>query len=61
MGAGDPDPTLENYKAFGLLSNTDLDPLENHKATIPVFNVGPFTVRHLRADDGSLLVDSLSY
>ena len=33
--------TLENRKAIGFLSNTGPDPLENHKATKPAFNVGP--------------------
>ena len=32
---------LKNPKAIGFLSNTGLDPLENHKATKPVFNVRP--------------------
>ena len=27
------------------LSNTGLDPLENHKATKPAFNVGPSSAR----------------
>ena len=29
------------FKAIGFLSNNDADPLENHKATEPEFNVGP--------------------
>ena len=32
---------LENHKDIGFLSNTGLDPLENHKAIKPAFNVGP--------------------
>ena len=32
---------LKNLKNIGLLSNTALDPLNNDKATKPVFNVGP--------------------
>ena len=31
-------PSLENYKAIGFVSNTGLDPLEDHKATKPAFN-----------------------
>ena len=33
-------PSLENREATGFLSNTGLDPLENHEATKPSFNVG---------------------
>ena len=33
--AGGPD------KNIGFLINTGLDPLKNHKATKPAFNVGP--------------------
>ena len=42
-GAGDlpPPPPLKNHKNIGFLSNTDPDPLENHKATKPAFNAGP--------------------
>ena len=32
---------LKNHKNIGLLGNTGQDPLENHKATKPAFNVGP--------------------
>ena len=38
-GAGGPDPTLKNHKNIGFLSNTGPDPLKNHKATKPAFNV----------------------
>ena len=31
---------LENHKNIGVLSNTGLDPLKNHKATKPAFNAG---------------------
>ena len=34
-------PPLKNHKNIGFLSNTGLDPLKNHKATNPAFNVGP--------------------
>ena len=33
-------PPLKNHKNIGFLSNTDPDPLKNHKATKPKFNVG---------------------
>ena len=33
--------TLKNHKNIGFLSNTGPDPLKNHKATKPAFNVGP--------------------
>ena len=39
-GGQDP-PPLKNHKNIGFLSNTGSDPLENHKATKPAFNVGP--------------------
>ena len=35
-----PPPPLKNYKNIGFLSNTGPDPLNNHKATKPAFNVG---------------------
>ena len=58
-------PPLENYKNIGFLSNTGLDPLKNHKATKPVFNVRPSSTRQRsaiqitfrwRANDGPILV-----
>ena len=40
-GGGSPDPHPPgNHKAIGFFSNTGLDPLENHKATKPAFNIG---------------------
>ena len=38
---------LENHTVIGLgfLNNTGLDPLENHKAAKPAFNVGPLSAR----------------
>ena len=36
-----PPPPLKNHKNIGFLSDTGLDPLKNHKATEPAFNVGP--------------------
>ena len=42
VGARGSGPPLKNHKniAFFLI-NTGSDPLKNHKATKPVFNVGP--------------------
>ena len=48
---GGRDPPLENHKNIGFLSNTGLDPLKNHKATKPTFNVGPSSFRW-RANNG---------
>ena len=36
---------LGYYKAMGYRSNTDADPLENHKATKSAFNDGPLSAR----------------
>ena len=38
-------PPPENHKNEGFLSNTGPDPLANHKATKPAFNVGPSSAR----------------
>ena len=40
MGTGGSGPP-ENHKKLGFLNNTGPDPLKNHKATKPEFNVGP--------------------
>ena len=48
-GAGGPDPPLKNHKNEGFLSNTGPDPLTNHKATKPAFNVGPSLARKRNA------------
>ena len=40
-GGEGPRPSLKNHKAIGFLSNTVPDPLKNHKATKPAFNVEP--------------------
>ena len=45
-GTGGPDP-MENHKNIGFLSITGLDPLKNHKATKPAFNVGLSSARQL--------------
>ena len=34
-------PPLKNHKKYSVISDTDPDPLENHKATKSAFNVGP--------------------
>ena len=60
---GPPSPQ-ENHKAIGFLSNTGPDPLGNHNATKPAFNVGPSLVpaKHnlneisLAADDGAQIL-----
>ena len=57
-GSGTPLP-LKNYKNIGFLSNTGPDPLKNHKATKPAFNVRATSARQrdaLKADDGLLIV-----
>ena len=41
---GGPDP-LKKLKNIGFLSNTGTDPLKNHKAAKPAFNVGPSSAR----------------
>ena len=41
----------KNHKNIGFLSNTGQDPLKNHKATKPAFNVGQSS-----ADDGPFIV-----
>ena len=38
---GGPEPPLKNEKNIGFLSNAGPDPLKNHKATKPAFNVEP--------------------
>ena len=44
-GAGDLDPPPEESQYIGFFGNTGPDPLKNHKATKPAFNVGPSSVR----------------
>ena len=49
-GTEGPDPTsLKSHKHIGFLSNTGPDPLENHKATKPAFNVRPSSARQRNA------------
>ena len=36
-----PPPPLKNHKIIGFLSNTGMNPLENHKGTKLAVNVGP--------------------
>ena len=40
---------LKNRKSIGFLSNTGLDPLKNHKAIKPEFNVGPSSASKQKA------------
>ena len=56
---------LKNHESIEFLTSTGPDPLENHKATKPSFNVGPSSARqrnailmafHWRSDIGPLLV-----
>ena len=44
-GPGGRTPSLENHKSIGFLGKTGPDPMKNHKATKPAFNVGPSSVR----------------
>ena len=46
QGSGSP---LKNYKNIEFLSNTGPDPLKNHKATKPAFNVVPSSVHQRNA------------
>ena len=50
-GGGDrgSGPPLKNHKTLGFLSNTGPDPLKNHKATKPAFNVRPLSARQRNA------------
>ena len=41
VGGGQGVLSLNNHKAIGFFSNTGPEPLKSHKATKPVFNVGP--------------------
>ena len=54
----DPEGGPGNHKSIGFLSNTGPDPLENHQATKPAFNVGPSSARQRKRHlNGILLVD----
>ena len=46
---GGPTSTLKNHENIGFLSNTGPDPLKNHKATKPAFNVGLSSARQRNA------------
>ena len=48
-GTGGPDPAEKPPKNLGFLSNTGSDPLKNHKATKPVFNIGSTSARKRNA------------
>ena len=66
-GTGGLDPPPEkSQKSLRFVSYTGPDPLKNHKATKPEFNVGPPSAHqrnaismtfHWRADDGLILVE----
>ena len=49
VGTGGPDTPLKNHKNIGFPSNTGPDPLKNHKATKPAFNVGQSWASQLNA------------
>ena len=62
-GVRTPPPPLKNHKNIWFLCNTCLDPLKNHKATKPAFNVGPSSSKQRntilmafrkRTDDGPI-------
>ena len=48
-GSGTP---LKNQENIGFLSKTGPDPLKNHKASKPQFNVGPSSARQRNAING---------
>ena len=41
--------SLKNHKAIGFLNNIGSDPLKNHKATEPAFNIAPSSARQRNA------------
>ena len=51
---GGPDTPLKIHKNIGFFSNTGPNPLKNHKATKPEFNVGPSSARQRNANGVSL-------
>ena len=62
---GDPDPLTKSQRMKRILSNTGPDPLKNHKAIKPTFNVGQSSACQRnaiqmafrwRTDDGPLIV-----
>ena len=65
-GGPDPPPPPEKSRKYRFLSNSSPNPLKNHKATKPTFNVGPSLARQRNAiemvfcwwanDDGPVLV-----
>ena len=44
-----PPPPQKNHKNIEFLCNISLDPLKNHEATKPAFNVGPLSTRRRNA------------
>ena len=49
----------EKSQSIEFLSNTGADPLKNHKATKPAFNVGPSSAFKWRFAGGPMIVLSL--
>ena len=49
----------ENNKNIGFLCNTGPDPLQNYKATKPVFNVGPASAHQRNVFAGGPMVAHL--
>ena len=47
MGLDPPPIPMENKKAEGFRRLTGPDPLENHKAILPAFSIGPSSARLL--------------
>ena len=65
VACADQEGGSQNHKTIGILINTSPDPLENHKATKPAFNVVTLSALQRNAikmafcwqgDDGPLLV-----
>ena len=48
----------ENLKTIGFLSNTGPNPLKNHEATKPAFNVGPSSALQRNAYSGIWILSS---
>ena len=48
-GGGGSAPFPENHKTIGFLSKSGPDPLKNHKAIKPAFNVSPSSARQQNA------------
>ena len=57
VGIGGPDHPLKNHENIAFLSNTGPDPLKNHKATKPAFNVGLSSAHQRNAIKWRVLAD----